>query len=52
MADRDKALRDMMLFRLDAASSYAEEIGDVRVQDLIDRTRREIEQVRRIETQE
>jgi len=34
----------MMLFHLEAASSYAEELGEATTLHLIDRTRREIEQ--------
>jgi hypothetical protein len=41
-----------MLFHLDAASSRAEELSDVRAQELIDRAKREIEQARWVQTQE
>ena len=44
MTDQWQASRKMMLFHLEAASSYAEELGEATTLHLIDRTRREIEQ--------
>ena len=43
MTDRLGASRKMMLFHLEAASAYAEELGETTTLHLIDRTRREIE---------
>lgn len=40
----DRIRRQMMLYHLEAASAYAEETGDVRVQEIIERAKRDVEQ--------
>jgi hypothetical protein len=44
MADRKRASFEMMLFHLEAASSFAEELGDTRNQEIIDRAKSKVEQ--------
>ena len=42
MAKQEEAMRKQILFHLEAASAWAEEIGDTRTQEAIDWIRRDL----------